>query len=137
MKRIRTYTPNIDTIKNSKLIKFLLVGMINSLFGYTVFFLLIFLKLLDYNIALLIATICGVLFNFKTIGTIVFKNGNNTLIIRFITVYLFIYVINLLFLQIAIYLTVNLLLAQAALLFPMAIISYCLNKTFVFNSKVK
>ena len=100
MKRIRTYTPNIDTIKNSKLIKFLLVGMINSLFGYTVFSLLIFLKLLDYNIALLIATICGVLFNFKTTGTIVFKNGNNTLIIRFITVYLFIYVINLLFLQI-------------------------------------
>ena len=122
-------------IKNSKFIKFLFVGVINTLFGYTIFALLIFLKL-DYRFALLIATICGVLFNFKTIGILVFETKSNRLIIRFFAVYSSTYLLNVGSLQITNYLGINLLIAQAILLLPLAIISYFLNKKFVFNRKI-
>ncbi len=122
--------------KNSKFVKFLFVGVINTLFGYTIFTLLIFLKL-DYRFALLIATICGVLFNFKTIGILVFETKSNRLIIRFFAVYLSIYLLNIGSLQITNFLGINVLLAQAILLLPLAIVSYFLNKRFVFNSKTK
>ncbi|MFM6404510.1 MAG: GtrA family protein, partial [Microcystis sp.] len=69
--------------QKSKFVRFLLVGVINTLFGYSVFALMICLGL-DYRYSLLIATICGVLFNFKTIGGIVFKDQNNRLLARFI-----------------------------------------------------
>lgn len=126
----------IIKIKNSKFVKFLFVGVINTLFGYTIFTLLIFLKL-DYRFALLIATIFGVLFNFKTIGILVFETRSNRLIIRFFAVYLSIYLLNIGSLQITNFLGINVLLAQAILLLPLAIVSYFLNKRFVFNSKTK
>ena len=123
-------------IKNSKFVKFLFVGVINTLLGYSIFSLLIFFKL-DYRFALLIATICGVSFNFKTIGILVFETRNNRLIIRFFAVYLSTYLLNLGSLQIINSLGISVLVAQAILLLPLAIISYFLNKKFVFNSKRK
>ena len=122
--------------KNSKFVKFLFVGLINTFFGYSIFSLLIFLKL-DYRFALLIATICGVLFNFKTIGTLVFETKSNRLIVRFFAVYLLTYLLNIGSLQITNSLGINVLVAQATLLLPLAIISYFLNKRFVFNGKRK
>ncbi|MFN5967546.1 MAG: GtrA family protein, partial [Pseudanabaena sp.] len=89
---IRSLISKIKTkIKKSRFIKFLFVGIINTIFGYSVFAILIILRL-DYQYALLIATICGVMFNFKTIGTLVFKTKNNELIFRFIGVYCVIYI---------------------------------------------
>ncbi len=120
--------------KNSKFVKFLFVGVINTLFGYTIFTLLIFFKL-DYHFALLTATICGVLFNFKTIGSLVFETKNNRLIVRFFAVYLSTYLLNIGSLQITNSLGINVLVAQAILLLPLAIISYFLNRKFVFNGK--
>ena len=78
-------------IKKSRFIKFLFVGIINTIFGYSVFAMLIILRL-DYRYALLMATIFGVMFNFKTIGILVFKTKNNELIFRFIGVYCVIYI---------------------------------------------
>jgi putative flippase GtrA len=128
--------PLIIKTKNSKFVKFLGVGVINTLFGYSIFSLLIFFKL-DYHFALLIATICGVLFNFKTIGILVFETKSNRLIIRFFAVYLSTYLLNIGSLQITNLLGINVLVAQAILLLPLAIISYFLNKKFVFNGKRK
>ena len=123
-------------ITNSKFIKFLFVGLINTIFGYSIFSMLIFFKL-DYRFALLIATISGILFNFKTIGTLVFEIKSNRLIMRFFVVYLLIYLLNIGSLQITNSLGINLLVAQATLLLPLAVISYFLNKKFVFNGKTK
>ena len=49
----------------------------NTLFGYSIFSILVFFKI-HYSLALLIATILGVIFNFKTVGIIVFKDGKNS-----------------------------------------------------------
>ena len=119
-------------IKKSSFIKFLFVGVINTLFGYAVFALLLFWGI-DYRGALLIATVCGVLFNFKTTGILVFKKKSNGLVTRFVIVYLLTYLLNIGTLQVVNYLGMSLLMSQAILLLPLALISYFLNKKFVFK----
>ena len=65
---------------------FLVVGGINTILGYAVFALLIYLGL-HYALAVIIGTIVGILFNFKTTGGIVFKSKDNRLIFKFFAVY--------------------------------------------------
>ena len=123
-------------IKKSGFIKFLFVGIINTIFGYSVFAMLIILRL-DYRYALLMATIFGVMFNFKTIGILVFKTKNNELIFRFIGVYCVIYILNIELIKIINSFGINILMSQALLLLPLAVTSYILNKRFVFNGNNK
>ncbi|MEH2066868.1 MAG: GtrA family protein [Nostoc sp.] len=117
---------------SKRFIRFLIVGVINTLFGYSLFSLLILLSF-RYEVAALISTMCGVLFNFKTIGIIVFKNNNNFLIFKFIGVYIIIYFLQILFLKQLLAYKINLFVAGALILFPLALISYTLNKIFVFT----
>lgn len=119
-------------MQKSRLIKFLLVGSINTLFGYSIFVLMLYLGLY-YRYSLLIATICGVLFNFKTIGILVFKSRNNRLLVRFAAVYLVIYLLNVESLRIICMMGISILLGQAILVLPLAIVSYFLNKILVFR----
>lgn len=116
---------------NNRFVKFLIVGGINTVFGYGVFALLIFLKF-HYAVAALLATILGILFNFKTTGTIVFKNSDNSLLFKFIGVYAVLYFINTGVLKIFHSYSVNMYLAGALLIFPSAALSFLLNKKFVF-----
>lgn len=78
---------------NSKFLRFILIGILNTVFGVGVYCLMIFIGL-PYFIATLISNVLGVLFNFKTTGKFVFENNDNSLIFRFTLCYLFIYVIN-------------------------------------------
>ncbi|WP_442941738.1 GtrA family protein [Nostoc sp.] len=117
---------------SKKFIRFLIVGGINTLFGYSIFIMLILLNF-RYEIAVLISTMCGVLFNFKTIGTFVFKNKNNKLIFKFILVYAMIYFLQLFFLKQLLSYKINLFVAEALILLPLALVSYTLNKIFVFS----
>ncbi len=112
--------------------RFLLVGGINSLFGYGVYALFVFLGF-DYKIAALIGTILGVLFNFLTTGRIVFESTNNLLIFKFIGVYVITYFLNIGLIKIFLLLGLNAFASGAVSLVPMAIISFVLNKIFVFK----
>ncbi len=115
-----------------RFILFLFVGGLNTLFGYSVFVLLTFLKL-PPSLALLLSTIAGVLFNFKTTGGIVFANRNNRLIVKFVLVYALLYLINLGSLKLLLGAGIGVYLASASLLLPMALLSFILNKRFVFS----
>lgn len=126
----------VSKIKKIRLIRFLFVGIINTIFGYSIFAILIILRL-DYQYALLLATMCGVMFSFKTIGTLVFKTKNNKLIFRFIGVYCVIYILNIELIKIINSFGINILISQAMLVLPLAAISYVLNKKFVFNGNNK
>ncbi len=118
---------------NWQFVKFLLVGGLNTLWGYIVFSLCIFCSL-HYAAATLIATVLGVLFNFKTTGCIVFKNNNNRLLLRFISVYVFVYFLTVLCLKIFTLIGMsNYYLNYAIILLPNAILSFFLMKKFVFN----
>jgi putative flippase GtrA len=117
-------------------LRFLVVGGVNTVFGYGVFALLILLGL-HYVIAALLATICGVLFNFKTTGTIVFRNKDNRLIFRFFGVYLITYLLNIGLLKIFDMYGVGSLIAQAIIVLPLAFVSFLLMRKFVFNIQDK
>jgi putative flippase GtrA len=78
----------------NEFIRFILVGVLNTAFGYGIYCLLIFVRF-PYWWAVLISNICGVLFNFKTTGVLVFKSHNNRLVFRFIANYVVIFFINI------------------------------------------
>lgn len=122
------------TIEN-RFIKFVFIGGVNTVFGYGLFSILITFKI-HYSIALFISTVMGVLFNFKTIGSFVFKNRQNHLIFKFFSVYTIIYFFNVggvaFFEKIGVK---NMYLAGAIMVFPSALISFFLNKYFVFYKK--
>lgn len=117
---------------SNKFIRFLFVGGLNTAFGYSVYAILIYLHF-HYSLAALMGMIFGVLFNFKTTGRLVFKNKNNRLLFKFIGVYAIIYVINTASLKVFNFIKVDMYLAGAVLLLPMAVIAFILNKNFVFK----
>jgi len=116
-----------------RFLRFLLVGGINTLFGYGVFAFFIFLGL-HYALATILATICGVFFNFKTTGIIVFKNRDNRLIFRFFGIYLFGYLLNVGALKLFDIAGIKILVAQAILVLPLSFISFLLMRKLVFKT---
>ena len=110
-----------------------MVGGVNTAFGYTVFAVFILLGL-HYVFAALLSQICGVLFNFKTTGTIVFKNKDNRLILRFFGVYLFTYLLSIGLLKVFDFYGVGSLVAGAIIVLPIAFLSFSLHRKFVFNA---
>ncbi len=117
-----------------RFVRFLLVGLLNTAFGYGVFALLI-APGVPYPIATLLSTVAGVLFNFKSYGTLVFGSHDNRLLLRFIGVYAFCYAVNLIPLRWAERNGVSLILMGAAIALPMAALSFALNRRFVFSAR--
>ena len=122
------------TISTKQFIKFLMVGGINTLFGYGLFALFIFLGF-HYAMASFLATVLGILFNFKTTGVLVFQNKDNRLLFRFFGVYGVVFVINVLMLKVLGEVGFGMYLAGAVVIVPLAVLSFVLNKLFVFEVK--
>ncbi|NLG33174.1 MAG: GtrA family protein [Syntrophomonadaceae bacterium] len=120
--------------ERKRLVLFLLVGGLNTIFGYSLYALLLYSGL-HYALASLLSTIGGVLFNFKTTGVIVFKNHNNKLLFKFIGVYAITYLLNIGCLRIFDIFNVNMYLAGAIVLIPVALIAYTLQKRLVFGGE--
>lgn len=125
-------TSIIKKILERRFIRFLLVGGINTLFGYGVFVFFIYIGI-HYSLAALLGTILGVLFNFQTIGRMVFANHSNGLILKFVSVYGATYFVNVAGLYFLNMTGMSNYLAGAILLLPMALIAFYLNKTYVFH----
>lgn len=89
MKKISDIWHKVD----SQFIRFVLVGILNTAFGYGVYCLMIWIGV-PYWWATLISNVLGVLFNFKTIGILVFENSNNRLFCRFVSCYVLAYGLN-------------------------------------------
>jgi putative flippase GtrA len=125
-----------ETFLDKRFIRFLLVGGINTLFGYSVFALFIFLKF-HYSLAVLFGTILGILFNFKTTGKMVFNNTDNALLFKFVGVYTATFLINVACLKVFDVFKINMFLAGAFLILPVALFSFMLQKKFVFPQGLK
>lgn len=122
----------LHNLLQNKLVRFFIVSGLNTVFGYGLFALLIFIGV-AYPLALLIGTIAGILFNFKTIGVVVFKNNNNILIFKFFGVYGITYLFNLGGLALFKSIDFNIYWSGAILLIPIGLLAFLLNKIFVFN----
>ncbi len=118
-----------------RFVKFLFVGGINTLFGYSMYALFVTLSFSPSN-ALLISYILGVFWNFKTTGGIVFRNKDNKLIFKFFISYVFTFSVNNFFLNFLMNnLHLNKYLAQLILVLPVAVLSFSIFKTFIFVDK--
>jgi len=116
-----------------KFFKFLFVGALNTLFSYCLYAFFITIGLVA-NLALFLQYILGVLWNFKTTGSIVFKNNDNKLIFKFVLSYVFTFILNSFLLNFLIYtLKLNEYLSQAILILPIAFISFLIFKLWVFK----
>ena len=116
-----------------QILRFFAVGGVNLAFGYAAFAIFILFGL-PKELAAFFSTICGILFNFKTTGTIVFRNKNNRLIFRFFGVYLFTYLLNIGLLEVFEYFGVGPLVAGAIIILPVSLLGFFMNKRFVFNT---
>jgi putative flippase GtrA len=117
-------------------IKFLVVGAVNTIFGYSCYAGLLFIGL-HYSLAALFGTLLGIAFNYLTTSRYVF---NTTPVhisrgIRFVLVYSLQYFINVSCLWLLEQLGFNPYVSGLILIIPMAIVSYLLLNHLVYNEK--
>lgn len=117
---------------NPVFIRYLLVGGLNTAFGYSVFALLVFMGW-HYSIALFFATVAGVFFNFKTFGILVFEKSDRRLIWRFLAVYGVLYAVNVLLIFILLPLLRNVYAANALAMIFNAALGFYLNRRYVYE----
>lgn len=122
-------------------IRFLIVGVLNTIFGYTIYFICLKFFHLNYIISLLFAHILGVIHSYYWNSKWIFKKGhyNYKNLLKFSGVYVVSFMINLLVLYIMVnYLKMSPLLSQVFALFLTTLISFFGHKFWSFsNSKTK
>lgn len=121
------------SIYKPKFIKFASVGILNTIFSYSIFCILIHIGLQHYS-AVILGSLISIIFNFKTLGHLVFKNYKNKLIVKYFLVYTIMTTLNIILLDVELKLNINIYLASAILLMPLGFISYLLNKNLVFKT---
>ena len=118
--------------QNKKFILFLCVGLLNTLFGYSIFAFFLWIGV-HFTISALISTIAGILFNFTTFGRIVFKSNSYSNLPKFVFIYSLNYFLGVGVLYYCDQLDYNLYFVQAILLMPTAVLRYLLMKYFVYK----
>jgi len=113
--------------------RFVLAGLVNTLFGYCVFALLVFIGMGAFG-ALVIATVSGVAFNFQTISRLVFRRLDVRLGLRFVMVYVAAFVLNWAGLKALMTVGTSEYLAQAVLTPFVAVMSFVGHKVLVFEA---
>lgn len=111
---------------------FVLTGVINTVFGYSIFAISIFVGVQSW-LALMLSTVLGIVFNFKTIGTLVFNSKDNSKFFKFLLIYVLLYGVSLLLVELFMKLGLSAYVSGFVTLFPVAVLSFFLNKTLVFH----
>jgi putative flippase GtrA len=119
-------------VLKKQIINFIIVGVVNTVFGYTLYSLFIYLGL-NYVLSVLFATILGILFNFKSIGKFVFSSDDNKLIVKFFLVYVVVFFINILVIKYLKEFGFNDYISGLFAIIPASITSFVLNKYLVFK----
>lgn len=118
---------------NPQFIRFLVVGVVNTAFGYGLFALFTWLGV-TYPLAIALSTVLGVFFNFQTTGRIVFGNANASRLWRFVGVYAAIYLLNLVIVALLLRAGVNIYAANALAIPVLVVTSFTLQRAFVFRA---
>lgn len=116
-----------------QIVRFLIVGILNTCFSYCIYAGFLYLGL-NYALANFFALILGILFSFRTQGSLVFRNRSRRLIVRFSACWLVIFLINIGLIAMIIRIGFDAYIAGAAALLPITIISYLIQKFFVFGA---
>lgn len=116
-------------------VRFLGVGLLNTIVGYGIFSILIFVDL-PYLAALLIATLVGVTFNYFSIGRLVFRSSGGLIIyVKFIAAYAVVYFVNSVGLEVSVkFFKIVPYLGQALCVLPSVLLSWLLMNHWVYKN---
>lgn len=126
----------VKSLLDKSILKYLLVGGLNTLFGLTMIFLAKFFGA-DDVLANLFGYSCGLLLSFKLNSDWTFRYAGNLLpaFYKFIVVVIFAYLLNLTIVLVVLnYFEINSYAAQATGIIPYTIASYLGSKYYAFTS---
>lgn len=122
----------MDNPLNYQLVRFALVGGLNTLFSYAVYAVLLYLGL-PFAVANFGAMALGILFSFRTQGALVFRNRDRKLLLRFACCWVLIYLFNIGLIAVLVRAGLNAYTAGALALLPVTLLSYVVQKLLVFG----
>lgn len=114
-------------------VRFVLVGLLNTGFSYAVYALFLYVGL-PYVLANLMALLLGIVFSFRTQSTLVFRNRDPRLLMRFAACWLLIFGLNIGLITLLMRAGLDAYAAGALALLPMTLISYFVQRLLVFGS---
>ena len=123
--------PHVRRLLTLRPVRFLLVGGLNTLFGYGLF-ALFFLVSHHRQMSLVVATVIGALFNFFTTGRLVFADRGYRMLAPFILGYGVVLAANMALLEGLARLGLPTLAAQAVAMPAVVVLSYVTNRYIVF-----
>jgi putative flippase GtrA len=118
--------------RKNQFLRFLVVGALNTFFGYSLFAFFIYCGF-SYMTAAFLGTCLGILFNFRTISLLVFNHTDKSLFWRFLLVYVGTYFFGITIIKIGTYFLQNIYIIGAIGTPITAITAYLLNKHLVFH----
>ncbi|RTD95860.1 GtrA family protein [Variovorax atrisoli] len=118
---------------NSQLLRFMLVGGLNTVVGYALFAVFVWIGL-PYPAAIGLATVLGVAFNFQSTGRLVFGGARLSQLGSFVAVYGFVYLLNVGSVALLLRAGLNVYVANAVVLVPLALLAFVLQRRFVFSA---
>ncbi|MCW2274709.1 putative flippase GtrA [Rhodoblastus acidophilus] len=124
----------IRRLAQVRVLRFLVVGGLNTAFGYGLYYALLRLSG-SAMFALTLGTVLNVLFNFMTTGALVFRRMEGHRLVRYLGVYVLVYLYNAAGLILLLAVKVDPALAGLLLLPGAVVLSYLLNRSFVFNAR--
>lgn len=122
-----------NSLHQSQILRFVVVGGINTAFSYGIY-ALVLLSGFNFAVANLVALSLGILFSFKTQGTLVFRNGDNRRFWRFILSWTIIYLATITLISQFIASGLNAYISGALALPFSTVLSYMMQKYFVFHT---
>ena len=114
------------------LVRFVLVGLLNTGFSYSVYALFVWLGF-PYALANFVALVLGIVFSFRTQGSLVFRHAGWSRLRRFVPVWLAIYLVNIALIGLLMRLGFSAYMAGAMALVPVTALSFLSNRYFVFR----
>lgn len=119
---------------NLRFFRFILVGLLNTLFSFTVYAALLRIGM-DYVSANLGALLIGILFSFRTQSHFVFAMHDPIRIFRFTALWGALFLVNIFLIARLMNYGLNSYEAGALALFPITAFSYISQKKWVFSAK--
>ncbi|MGC9402618.1 GtrA family protein [Vibrio genomosp. F10 str. 9ZC157] len=121
-------------LEKLKFVRYLLVGGLNTVFGYCIYSIFVFSGV-GYSQSLLIATISGVFFNYITFSKVVFNSSHKWIVLaKFIVCYVVVYFLNVTLLTFFINdMEIDPYISQVLCLTPMVILNWSLFKYWVYK----
>lgn len=118
---------------NPRFLRFLAVVLLNTAVGYSLFAFLTWLGL-SYPLEIGLAILGWVIFNFRSIGRLVFNGSYWSRMSRFATVYCALHGLKVAGIALLLKTGLKVYVTNALLIIPLALIAYLLQQKFVFTT---